>query len=55
MNSAKIDYEQWQQEELMIAQLKSVSCKNRNKHCEGHDLPCDVCTTYEPIRRRRDS
>lgn len=34
---------------------KPLSCKLRSKLCESYGCPCDVCTTYEPIRRRRDS
>ena len=35
------------------ARGKSITCKHRDKYCEAHDLPCDVCTSYKPIRRIR--
>lgn len=30
---------------------RAVSCRNRNKVCEGHGLPCSKCPGFEPIRR----
>ena len=54
MNNDKDDPD-LQSYEAHVAYHKSISCKIRNKHCEGHNLPCDVCTSYEPIRRRRDN
>lgn len=36
-----------------VQQRKSVSCKNRDKGCEAHGLPCDVCNGYKPIGRVR--
>lgn len=41
-------YDRW------VQQRKSVSCKNRDKDCEAHGLPCDCCDGYSPIRRVRE-
>ena len=34
-----------------VRSKKSVSCKLRDKTCEGYDLPCDFCKSFIPIRR----
>ena len=53
MNMSDFDDASDQQYAVWVRDRKSVSCKLRNKECEAHDLPCDCCSSYQPIKRQR--